>query len=301
MESFKRYRTRSTQDVTQEEPEVERTIKTIRFGEYEIETWFHSPYPDGFERPDDGKIFLCHWCLLYFNTKPTLRAHLGKCDLRCPPGLEIYRDKEKSVFRVDGQNQKMYCQNLCLLAKLFLDHKTLYYDVSAFLFYVVTENTVNGCRIVGYFSKEKSSKNILSCILTLPCYHRRGFGSFMMSFAYALCQKLKVVGSPEKPLSALGLHGFRAYWTACIIDFVNKAPSGSSFTIEDISNKTSIALVDIISTLVGLGAITFHDRTASISLPSTLRTTLFSKLKNIFKNRVDPKKIDFDPKLFAEG
>lgn len=34
--------------------------------------------------------------------------------------------------------EQIYCQNLCLLAKLFLDHKTLYYDVEPFLFYVLT-------------------------------------------------------------------------------------------------------------------------------------------------------------------
>jgi hypothetical protein len=33
----------------------------------------------------------------------------------------------------------VYCQNLCLLSKLFLDHKTLYYDVDPFLFYVLCE------------------------------------------------------------------------------------------------------------------------------------------------------------------
>lgn len=47
----------------------------------------------------------------------------------------------------------MFCQNLCLLAKLFLDHKTLYYDVEPFLFYVMTEADTQGCHIVGYFSK----------------------------------------------------------------------------------------------------------------------------------------------------
>jgi Histone acetyltransferase (MYST family) len=41
---------------------------------------------------------------------------------------------------VDGNVNKIYCQNLCLLAKLFLDHKTLYYDVEPFLFYVLTRN-----------------------------------------------------------------------------------------------------------------------------------------------------------------
>ena len=49
----------------------------------------------------------------------------------------------------------MYCQNLCLLSKLFLDHKTLYYDVDPFLFYVLCEVDDAGAHIVGYFSKEK--------------------------------------------------------------------------------------------------------------------------------------------------
>lgn len=41
--------------------------------------------------------------------------------------------------QVDGAKQKLYCQCLCLLAKLFIDHKTLYYDVEPFLFYILTE------------------------------------------------------------------------------------------------------------------------------------------------------------------
>ena len=48
---------------------------------------------------------------------------------------------------------QMYCQNLCLLAKLFLDHKTLYFDVEPFLFYILTEVDRHGCHLVGYFSK----------------------------------------------------------------------------------------------------------------------------------------------------
>lgn len=60
-----------------------------------------------------------------------------------------------SVFEVDGKTNKVYCQNLCLLSKLFLDHKTLYYDVDPFLFYVLCELDEDGAHIVGYFSKEK--------------------------------------------------------------------------------------------------------------------------------------------------
>lgn len=59
-----------------------------------------------------------------------------------------------NVFQqVDGNVSTIYCQNLCLLAKLFLDHKTLYYDVEPFLFYVLTQNDSKGCHLVGYFSK----------------------------------------------------------------------------------------------------------------------------------------------------
>ena len=57
------------------------------------------------------------------------------------------------MFEVDGRRFKSYCQNLCLLAKLFLDNKTLYFDVEPFLFYVMTVADSEGCHVVGYFSK----------------------------------------------------------------------------------------------------------------------------------------------------
>lgn len=55
--------------------------------------------------------------------KEQLQRHLQKCELRHPPGDEIYRQGNVSFFEVDGKKEKMYCQNLCYLAKLFLDHK----------------------------------------------------------------------------------------------------------------------------------------------------------------------------------
>ena len=64
-----------------------------------------------------------------------------------------YRKEKISVWEVDGKRYKQYCQNLCLLAKFFLDHKTLYYDVEPFLFYVMTIGDAEGCHTVGYFSK----------------------------------------------------------------------------------------------------------------------------------------------------
>ena len=61
------------------------------------------------------------------------------------------------MFEVDGFEERIYCQNLCYIAKLFLDHKTLYFDVDPFLFYVLCEVDNRGFHPVGYYSKEKYS------------------------------------------------------------------------------------------------------------------------------------------------
>lgn len=68
---------------------------------------------------------------------------------------------------------------------MFLDHKSLFYDVEPFLFYVITEVDDVGARFVGYFSKEKrSSKDLnLSCIMTLPVRQRQGWGNLLIDFS----------------------------------------------------------------------------------------------------------------------
>jgi hypothetical protein len=57
-------------------------------------------------------------------------------------------------------------QNLCLLAGLFLDHKTLHYEVDFFVFYVLTENDAFGKHLVAYFSKVWWMLWELQCLVT---------------------------------------------------------------------------------------------------------------------------------------
>lgn len=175
-------------------PESEATnmsnVRCIRFGDFEIDTWYQAPYPQEYALVPDGRLWLCEFCLKYFRTGFQAGRHRLKCKTRHPPGDEIYRDGVVSVFEVDGRKNKIYCQNLCLLAKMFLDHKTLYYDVDPFLFYVMTETDQWGAQFVGYFSKEKRSPtNNVSCIMTLPVRQRRGWGNLLIDFSESTAPK----------------------------------------------------------------------------------------------------------------
>ncbi len=172
-----------------------RSPLAIQFGKFEISTWYSSPYPQEYARLP--KLYLCEFCLKYMKSRPILKRHVAKCTWRHPPGTEIYRKDGLSVFEVDGNVNKIYCQNLCLLVKLFLDHKTLYYDVEPFLFYVLTRNDEKGSHLVGYFSKEKhcAQKYNVSCIMTMPNYQRKGYGRFLIDFSYLLSKAERQPGN----------------------------------------------------------------------------------------------------------
>ena len=120
-----------------EEATKVKNIQTVELGQYEMDTWYYSPFPEEFSKCT--KLYMCEFCLKYMRKAKTLERHKAKCEHRHPPGDEIYRHDNISMFEIDGKKAKIYCQSLCLLSKLFLDHKTLYYDVDPFLFYVMTE------------------------------------------------------------------------------------------------------------------------------------------------------------------
>ena len=228
-------------------------IKCVNFGGYEIETWYAAPYPEEYSR--NKVLYICEFCLKYMNSDFVAWRHKLKCPAKHPPGDEIYRSGSVSVFEVDGRKNPVYCQNLCLLAKLFLGSKTLYYDVEPFLFYVMTEYDEFGCHFVGYFSKEKrpSSQNNVSCILTLPTHQRKGYGNLLISFSYLLTRFEGKTGSPEKPLSDMGLVSYRNYWRLILsYELVNqKRP----LSILELSERTGMTADDIVAALEGLRAL----------------------------------------------
>lgn len=234
-----------------------KNIAKIELGRYEIDTWYFSPFPP--EYNDCLKLYFCEFCLNFMKRKEQLQRHMRKCDLKHPPGDEIYRNGTLSMFEVDGKKNKVYGQNLCYLAKLFLDHKTLYYDVDLFLFYILCECDDRGCHMVGYFSKEKHSEESynLACILTLPPYQRKGYGKFLIAFSYELSKKEGKVGTPERPLSDLGLLSYRGYWTRVLVEILKKKHN-NNISIKELSDMTAIKTDDVLNTLQSLDLIQYR-------------------------------------------
>lgn len=245
--------------MTQNQAEVSRVrnLNRIQMGAYEIEPWYFSPYPAPFTNAEI--VYICEFCLSYYDSLLSFERHRHKCTLLHPPGNEIYRDDHFSFFEIDGRRQRRWCRNLCLLSKLFLDHKTLYYDVDPFLFYCMTTRDSHGCHLVGYFSKEKESAEgyNVACILTLPQYQRRGYGLLLIAFSYELSKREGRLGSPEKPLSDLGLLGYRAYWAQTVVDVLMQEGRDEKITIEEIGALSAMTTPDVLHTLQNLNMLRY--------------------------------------------
>ena len=234
-----------------------KNIEKIEIGQYEIDCWYFSPYPDAYSSAE--KLFICENCLKYMKYMKTYVDHCKKqCKSKNPPVKLIYKKDNLEVYEINGEDQKLYCQNLCLIAKLFLDHKTLYYDVSPFMFYVLCELDEEGTHPVGYFSKEKNSPDDynLACIMTLPPHQRKGYGRFLIQLSYEITKREKKTGSPEKPLSDLGLVSYRSFWTYELLQKLKSSRSGMLLTLNDLIEMTAFKKEDIIDTLARINLLT---------------------------------------------
>jgi hypothetical protein len=53
-------------------------IRTIRFGPYEIKTWYDAPFPEEFSNIPEGRLWICEFCLKYMKSRfGSLRHRVG--------------------------------------------------------------------------------------------------------------------------------------------------------------------------------------------------------------------------------
>lgn len=89
--------------------------------------------------------------------------------------------------------------------------------------------------MVGYFSKEKNCQDNynLACILTLPAFQRKGYGKFLIAFAYQLSRLEGKMGTAERPLSDLGAVSFKSYWTRAVLDMLKDSKGDISVQVRE--------------------------------------------------------------------
>ncbi|CCE63196.1 hypothetical protein TPHA_0E01020 [Tetrapisispora phaffii CBS 4417] len=328
----KRKKISTTQNQNMLSNTLSSAIEYIYLSGYEIKTWYSAPYPEEYNK--NKLLYICQHCLKYMNSRFIYFRHITKCRQAHPPGNEVYRDGKLSIWEVDGRENIVYCQNLCLLAKLFLNSKTLYYDVEPFIFYVLTEldeSDENNPKwnFVGYFSQEKlnSTDYNLSCILTLPIYQRKGYGQLLMEFSYLLSKVAYKWGTPEKPLSNLGLLSYRNLWKikcAKVLLMLKKRfkdfcrPIG--ITLEDISDFTGMIPTDVVIGLEQLQVLYMNKHVVVTNSAETIKTnkdkntlvnyriqidswTRIEKICNQWKEKnypeIRPEKLIWKPMLFG--
>ncbi|CAD6564515.1 MAG: hypothetical protein TREMPRED_005393, partial [Tremellales sp. Tagirdzhanova-0007] len=242
-----------------------RNFEDVRFGEYLIKTWYYSPYPFPLEEAaitqatvpssqsiskgnlsPNRKLFSAHRAFTVNGTKDkpksmsaprtsdTLAAGMGK-GLEAaggrlwPPGRKVYQRGGYTIWEIDGAQASLYCQNLSLFGKLFIDHKSVFFHVDNFLFYVLCDAaTSRRDQVMAFFSKqEKLSYDDynLACIVTFPPFQNQGFGKLLIELSYYLTRHPSTKpasdspGTPERPLSDLGLKGYTAFWVTVILRF----------------------------------------------------------------------------------
>lgn len=226
-----------------------RNVSHIVFGNYKIDTWYYSKIhltQNHFET-----LYVCPTCLALEINLLAYAHHLRECIVLRPPGRLIYDDAERDVrvYEIDAYINQMYCIRFARIAKFFIEHKVICYDICPFMFYIATVRN----EIAGYFSKERpmmESDFNVSCILTFPQHQRKGIGSFLIALSYELSRREGKTGTPERPLSDLGRASYTRYWTTTILKWLRKnQPDSVRVAIRDISAATGITEDDIIAVL----------------------------------------------------
>ncbi|KAJ5095590.1 hypothetical protein NUU61_004946 [Penicillium alfredii] len=267
---------------------VDRNVKNVVLGDLLFKPWYQSIYPEDLVAKDTECLYVCRWCFRYSCDGAAFAAHTRACEHRTtPPGTKVYDNGGYAVWEVDGQGHKLFGQNLSLFAKLFLDHKTVFFDVATFLYYILTftdPDNPDNYHVLGFFSKEKLSwdANNLACILVFPPYQHKQLGKLLMGVSYKLSGwdvEGGYIGGPEKPLSDLGQKSYNRFWAERIARYLlrdkygdnlaepgllkpatlskasRKRPAREHMTVEEIGRGTGMLTEDVITAIKSMGVV----------------------------------------------
>lgn len=264
-----------------------RNIEKVVFGGYIFDTWYgntayfvkNEPQELGFEfvnknlRPRNNlkqvleykdrywisKLHVCCYCFKYTVEESLMEEHLSCCPYKFrSPGRVMYKDDSNKLYirKVRGKRHKLFCQNMCLFGKLFLDNKSVFFNLDNYDFYVIYGRNKDEELIpMGFFSKELLSwdGNNLACILVFPPFQKQRLGQILISFSYELSRWESKISGPELPLSPFGKVSYISFWSKYLArEFLTgefSCVEYSTITLETISRKTGFRVDDVVMLL----------------------------------------------------
>ena len=250
-----------------------RDVQNIVLGNMLFRTWYPSFYPEEIMGKELERLYVCQWCFRYGKDAASFLAHVSCCACKHegPPGKLVYAKAPHRVYEIDGEEQKLFAQNLSLFAKLFLDNKSVFFDVVGFNYYLLMEESTAenpSLHPVGFFSKEKMSwdNNNLACILVFPPWQRKGLGKILMGISYELSRREGRIGGPEKPLSELGRKSYLRFWQARVARQILGLRNKSSIAVEEVALKCSMTVDDTVAALKEMGVCEVRKKGDGISI-----------------------------------
>ncbi|KAF2457579.1 acyl-CoA N-acyltransferase [Lineolata rhizophorae] len=276
---------------------AEPNVQSVVLGDMLIRAWYPSFYPEELVDARTERLYTCPWCFRYSKELMPYLGHMNTCPVKQngPPGEPIYQRGECSVYEVDGEQHKLFTQNISLFAKLFLDTKSVFYDVTTFLYYILTMTDPNTGELstVGFFSKEKLSwdNNNLACIIVFPPWQRKGYGQILMGVSYELSKRERRLGGPEKPLSELGRKGYLAFWSSTIARCLLGRPAKKNVTVRKLSEETYIQPDDIVAALKEMGIVDRRKRGSAEALINKAKVRAW----------VEANRVSLQPLVYSES
>ena len=130
----------------------------------------------------------------------------------------------------------------------------------------------------------------------MPQYQRKGYGKVLIEFSYELSKVEKKAGSPEKPLSDLGLLSYRSYWADILLEKL--VDFNGEITISQLSEVTSFTTDDILSTLQHMDVLRYFKGQFVICVTDS-HIEQYEKLMKKSRIRIDSTKLEWTPPKFA--
>lgn len=281
---------------------ADRNVRYVVLGDFLFKAWYPSYYPEELVGKEVDKLYVCQWCFKYTKDIIPFLGHVESCSAMCkPPGTLIYTRAEHAIYEIDGEADQLFAQNLSLFAKLFLDNKSVFFDVVGFKYYLLIHKPRSTAKpsapqkheIVGFFSKEKMSwdNNNLACILVFPPWQRQGLGKILMGASYELSKREGRLGGPEKPLSELGKRSYMKFWQVTVARAILGTKAKTISSVDEVARQCWSLPEDVLAALKSMNIVENRKR------PDGGLTVSKARLRDW----VVANKVDLTPSISVDG